>query len=136
MENEQSAKRGCMRSERENLKAATHEELGAGAPGNVGRPQVEVLPALPALEQQALVAVLHLRDLVDDEERVLALHLRVRPRVRHQRAEVVHEVAVAVPDAAGAEDQDALLVRPFPTLRMKKRGQHLLIWTTRLDEPV
>ena len=41
--------------------------LGAGTPGDVGGPEVEVRSVLPALEEQALVAILHLGQLVHSE---------------------------------------------------------------------
>ena len=44
----------------------------AGPPGDVGCPEVEVWPVLPALEEEALVAVLHLGQLVHREVRLAA----------------------------------------------------------------
>ena len=41
--------------------------LGAGPPGDVCGPEVEVRPVLPALEEEALIAVLHLGQLVHRE---------------------------------------------------------------------
>ena len=41
--------------------------LGAGTPGDVGGPEIEVRSVLPALEEEALVAVLHLGQLVHSE---------------------------------------------------------------------
>ena len=45
----------------------TITNLGAGTPGDVGGPEVEVRSVLPALEEEALVAVLHLGQLVHRE---------------------------------------------------------------------
>lgn len=90
-------------------------KLNAGSPGHVGGPHEDVLP-LPALEQQTLLAVLHLRDLVDREQRLLLLHLRVRLRVRHHGLEVLEQVAAARSDAARAEDQNTALVGPLGPL--------------------
>ena len=65
-------------------------ELCGRTPGDVGGPQVQV-PLLPAFEEEALVAILHLSDLVDDEERLLVPpHLALALRVRHQRLQVLH----------------------------------------------
>ena len=46
--------------------------LCAGTPGDVSGPEVEVRPVLPALEEEALVAVLHLGQLVHSEVRLAA----------------------------------------------------------------
>ena len=46
--------------------------LCAGSPCDVGCPEVEVWPVLPALEEEALVAVLHLGQLVHSEVRLAA----------------------------------------------------------------
>ena len=45
----------------------TITNLGAGTPGDVGGPEVEVRSVLPALEEEALVAVLHLGQFVHGE---------------------------------------------------------------------
>jgi len=65
-------------------------ELGRRAPGNVGRPQVQV-PLLSALEEEALVAIFHFSNFVDDEQRLLVPpHLALRLGVWHQRLQVFH----------------------------------------------
>ena len=46
--------------------------LCTGPPGDVSGPEVEVRPVLPALEEEALVAVLHLGQLVHSEVRLAA----------------------------------------------------------------
>ena len=54
--------------------------LGAGTPGDVGGPEVEVRPVLPALEEEALVAVLHLGQLVHSEVGLAAAARKLHKR--------------------------------------------------------
>ena len=69
-----------------------HPELGGRTPGNIGSPQEQV-SLLSAFKEQALVAVLHLGNLVDDEQRLLvAAHLALALGVGHQRFHVLHLV--------------------------------------------